>query len=133
MVWMLRNKQSVIVLSLMALILATVLWRESTPAKTDRVVGGTFRSIDQNAKPREDGDFRGRYMRVYFGYSSRLDMYPTTLQAMAQALDALGKKADRVVPIFISVDPAREQPASLANVALFGPNCVALTGWPSAG
>jgi protein SCO1/2 len=49
---------------------------------------------------------------------------------MSAALDALPpEQAERVVPIFITVDPARDTVAQLANYApLFHPRLVALTG-----
>ena len=57
-----------------------------------------------------DRTFRGKYMLVYFGYTFCPDVCPTTLQSVANALDALGSKADRVAPIFITVDPVRDTP-----------------------
>jgi cytochrome oxidase Cu insertion factor (SCO1/SenC/PrrC family) len=78
-----------------------------------------------------NADFRGRFMLIYFGYAFCPDICPTELQAMGRALDALGPKAARITPVFISVDPARDTPASLKPfVRAFHPRMVGLTGTP---
>jgi protein SCO1/2 len=52
---------------------------------------------------------------------------------IAQALDRLGDKAAKVVPIFITLDPERDRPKVMADyVKSFGPNFVGLTGSPEA-
>jgi protein SCO1/2 len=90
-------------------------------------VGGPFQLIDQNGKKVSDADFRGRFMLIYFGYSFCPDVCPTTLGVMAQALDKLGN--DRIVPVFITIDPARDTPKVLKQyMAAFGPRFVGLTG-----
>jgi protein SCO1/2 len=54
---------------------------------------------------------------------------PLTLLGIHQALEQLGTHADRVVPVFISVDPERDTPAVLsAYVNNFDPRILALTG-----
>jgi protein SCO1/2 len=92
-------------------------------------VGGPFRLIDQYGTERSDADFRGRYLLVYFGYSECPDVCPTTLGVMADAFDKLGGKRDRVVPIFITIDPERDTPKILKDyLKSFGPEFVGLTG-----
>ena len=52
---------------------------------------------------------------------------------MSAALDALGPKADGVVPIFVTLDPERDTPEALGTyVENFGKNFVGLTGSPTA-
>jgi cytochrome oxidase Cu insertion factor (SCO1/SenC/PrrC family) len=94
-------------------------------------VGGPFSLIDQNGATRRDGDFRGKIMLVYFGYTYCPDACPTTLQALSQTLDIIGTDASKVQPIFISVDPARDTPAQLKSYAAnFHPGILYLTGAP---
>lgn len=45
---------------------------------------------------------------VFFGYTSCPDVCPLTLLAVHQALQSLGPLADRVDPVFITVDPDRD-------------------------
>lgn len=93
------------------------------------VLGGPFALTDQDGAPRTDADFRGKYMLVFFGYTFCPDVCPTTLAVMSAALDKMGPGADRIVPVFISVDPARDTPQVLkAYLSAFGPRFVGLTG-----
>lgn len=96
-------------------------------------IGGPFELIDQAGQTRRDSDFRGRYLLVYFGYTFCPDVCPTSLQAMSQSLDVLAEqapdRAESVVPLFITVDPARDDVATLAAYAPhFHERLVALTG-----
>ena len=85
-------------------------------------VGGPFSLIDQNGMQRSDTEFRGKYMLVFFGYTYCPDVCPTTLAVMSAALDKMGAQADRIVPIFITVDPARDTSDVLkAYLSAFGP------------
>lgn len=94
-----------------------------------RAVGGPFALLDTNGAPVTDQDFRGRYMLVYFGYTTCPDVCPTTLHEMAEALGQLGAKGARVQPVFITVDPRRDTPAVLRGyTAAIDPHLVALTG-----
>ena len=65
---------------------------------------------DGAGKPVTDQSFRGKFMLVYFGYTFCPDVCPTTLNDVAQAVDKLGPLADRLQPLFITVDPARDTP-----------------------
>ncbi|PAY03488.1 SCO family protein [Bradyrhizobium sp. UFLA03-84] len=92
-------------------------------------VGGPFALTDQAGHERTDRDFRGRLMLVYFGFTYCPDVCPTDLQAIGLALDKLGRDGDQVQPIFITVDPARDTAAHLAEyVPMFHPRLIGLTG-----
>jgi protein SCO1/2 len=117
-----------------ALLGAYALLLNSSPG--DRVqssgkalVGGPFTLVDASGKTVTDQDFRGRYMLIFFGFTHCPDICPAELQVMAGALDQLGDKAKKVVPIFITLDPERDTPEAVgAYVKNFGPNIVGLTG-----
>jgi protein SCO1/2 len=92
-------------------------------------VGGPFSLIDQTGKRVTDKDYRGKYMLVFFGYTNCPDVCPAGLQVMSAALDKLGHSADDIVPIFITLDPARDTPEKMASyVKSFHPRLVGLTG-----
>ena len=96
------------------------------------LVGGPFTLTDQTGKRVSDQDFRGRYMLVFFGFTFCPDVCPSALQVVSAALDKLGPKADRFVPIFITVDPERDGSKELAAyVQSFSPRLVGLTGTPA--
>jgi len=92
-------------------------------------IGGPFTLTDQYGRTRSDKEFRGRYMMVYFGYTNCPDVCPTTLSVMADALDKMEGAAKQVVPIFITVDPARDTPSVMQQyLSSFGPEFIGLTG-----
>lgn len=93
-------------------------------------IGGPFTLTDQTGRRVTEQDFRGRYMLLYFGYTHCPDMCPLGLQTMAQAMDALpAGLQERVVPVFMTVDPARDTVETLKGyVELFHPRLVGLTG-----
>jgi protein SCO1 len=92
-------------------------------------VGGPFTLENSNGQTVTDQTFRGKYMLVYFGYTYCPDVCPTTLNAVADALDRLGKKADELEPIFITVDPKRDTPGVMKQyTAAFTPRLIGLTG-----
>lgn len=92
-------------------------------------IGGPFQLVDHTGKTITDADYRGRFLLIYFGYGYCPDVCPTELANMAAALDRLGGRADRVQPLFITIDPARDTPKVLAEyVANFHPRLIGLTG-----
>jgi cytochrome oxidase Cu insertion factor (SCO1/SenC/PrrC family) len=93
------------------------------------LVGGAFTLTDNSGKRVTDQDYRGKYALVFFGFTSCPDICPAGLQLMSGALEKLGPKAQRITPIFISVDPDRDTPEKLAAyVKNFDPRLVGLTG-----
>jgi protein SCO1/2 len=95
-------------------------------------LGGPFSLTDQNQMLRTEKDFLGKYTLVFFGYTYCPDVCPATLAVMAAALDKMGSRADRVAPLFITVDPKRDTPDKMKSyLSSFGPRFVGLTGSPS--
>lgn len=77
-------------------------------------------------------DFRGRFQLLAFGYTFCPDICPTTLLEMAEILKLLGEDAHQLQGIFISVDPERDTPSSLATyTGFFDPRIIGLTGSPA--
>lgn len=76
-------------------------------------------------------DFRGQFQLVTFGYTSCPDVCPTTLLEMKEILAALGDKAGRLRPIFITVDPERDSAEVLREyTGAFHPRILGLRGSP---
>jgi protein SCO1/2 len=135
---MLKTKEALIpYLLLAACVAAGLLWHASemvpevghTIVSGQIAVGGPYALTDQNGHSRSSTDFRGKYQLIYFGYTFCPDVCPTTLAMIAAAMDKLGASQDRIVPIFITIDPARDKPPILKQyLAAFGPRFVGLTG-----
>jgi protein SCO1/2 len=93
------------------------------------LVGGPFTLTDHTGKRVTDQDFRGKFVLMFFGFTNCPDVCPTALQVMAAALDKLGRNAERITPVLVSVDPEHDTPSVLAAyVASFHPRLVGLTG-----
>jgi protein SCO1/2 len=135
---MFKTKEALIPYLLLAAAMAGgLIWHESenvpglgrTVTSGQVAVGGPYTLTDQNGDTRSSADFPGKYQLIYFGYSFCPDVCPTTLGVISQALDKMGADADRIVPIFITIDPARDTPPVLKQyVSAFGPRFVGLTG-----
>lgn len=92
-------------------------------------IGGPFELIDENRHRITDADYRGRWMLVFFDYTNCPDECPLTLQKMATTLQDLGPLADRIAPLFITVDPVRDTPERLASyLENFDTRIIGLTG-----
>lgn len=88
-----------------------------------------FALIDHTGKQRTLGDFKGKAVVVFFGFTHCPDVCPTTMAEMASVMKALGRQADRVQVLFVTVDPERDTPELLAKyVPAFDPRFLGLTG-----
>jgi protein SCO1/2 len=90
-----------------------------------------FKLTDADGKERTLADFKGKVVVLFFGYAQCPDVCPTTMSEMAQVKQQLGKDADRLQVVFITVDPARDTPAVMkAYMGAFDPGFVALIPTP---
>lgn len=99
-------------------------------------IGGPFTLVNKDGKPVQWSDFKGFYRIVYFGYTFCPDACPTDVAVAMRGLDAFAKahpkEADRIRPIFISIDPARDTPKVVGEfAAAFSPRLIGLTGTPA--
>lgn len=89
----------------------------------------SFALADSEGKLRTNAEFRGKFLLVFFGFTNCPDVCPTTLSEVAQVMDDLGPEADKVQPIFISVDPERDRRLGLrAYTEAFHPSILGLAG-----
>jgi protein SCO1/2 len=110
--------------------LAYVLRPVQAPVEQgEALIGGPFALVDQTGKPVTGADYAGKHLLVMFGFTHCPDICPTALQVMAGTIDALGPKADKLVPIFITVDPSRDTAEVMQSyVTAFHPKIQGLTG-----
>jgi protein SCO1/2 len=91
---------------------------------------GEFSLIDQNNAQFTAARLHGAPTLVYFGYTHCPDVCPVTLLQLAQVVKTGVVPGLRVV--FITVDPARDTPAQLAQyVHAFDSDFIGLTGAPA--
>ncbi|MGH1479279.1 MAG: SCO family protein [Geminicoccales bacterium] len=100
------------------------------PQTTGRaLIGGPFTLTDHSGARVSEQTFAGQFTLIFFGYTYCPDVCPTELQTMTDALGLLGQKAERVTPIFVTVDPERDTVEQMASyVANFHSRLVGLTG-----
>ncbi|CAN5130796.1 SCO family protein [soil metagenome] len=108
-----------------------------TPPLAGARIGGSFVLTDQNGRQVSDRDFAGRYRIVYFGYTFCPDVCPTDVANLMHGWQLFGKtdaaRANKIRSVFITVDPARDTPATLKSfTANFDPRLIGLTGSPQA-
>jgi protein SCO1/2 len=88
-----------------------------------------FSLIDDNGKPRQLSDYRGKVVVVFFGYTSCPDVCPITLSELAGVMKKLGTEAQDVQVLFVTFDPERDTAAVMKRyLANFDPSFVGLTG-----
>lgn len=87
-------------------------------------------TLTQNNQTVHLHDFRGKLVLLYFGYASCPDVCPTSLALLSSALKALSsEETAQIQPIFISVDPERDQGSQLMEYArYFFPSFIGITG-----
>ena len=91
--------------------------------------GKDFQLIDHTGKARTLADFKGKAVVMFFGYTHCPDVCPTTMSDLAQALNLLGKDANKVQVLFVTVDPVRDTQELLAKyVPAFNPGFLGLFG-----
>ncbi|MFB6418071.1 MULTISPECIES: SCO family protein [Bradyrhizobium] len=95
-------------------------------------IGGPFQLTDQNGKAVTDKNLKGKPTLIFFGYTHCPDVCPTSLFEISEVLRALGKDADKINAVFISVDPERDTPATMKEyLSSFDPHLEGLSGDPA--
>jgi len=111
-----------------------LIWSEY-PADQSRNEATAFRAAfeltDHQGMIQTESDFSGRWMLVFFGFTNCPGVCPPTLSEVAAVMESLGREANKVQPIFVTIDPERDTPSVLAEyVPLFGAGIIGLTGTP---
>jgi protein SCO1 len=96
-----------------AIAVLTIAGSESRFPATDdsgpdfRLTGPDNRTYTRTSFPSD------KVLVIYFGFTTCWRACPTALNAIAQAVEELGDTGNRVQPIFISLDPQREDPETV--------------------
>lgn len=107
--------------------------RSEPPPLQGAKLENAFTLTDQNGRQVSQAQFDGQYRLVYFGFTYCPDVCPVDLQNIGKAMRQLegsdAALAERVQPIFITVDPERDTPPVMKQyVAAFHPRIIGLTG-----
>jgi protein SCO1 len=121
------------------LLMTSVLFSACKPASTPAAFIGTditgadfaktLSLTDHNGKKRSMGDFTGKAVVLFFGFTHCPDVCPTTMADLKQTMKLLGKKSDEVQVLFVTVDPERDTQEVLAKfVPSFDERFIGLRG-----
>ena len=88
-----------------------------------------FTLHDQDGKIFHLKDHRGQIVLLFFGYTSCPDVCPTTLSKVARISKLLGSLNQKLLTIFVTIDPKRDTAQKLKEyMQYFGINAIGLTG-----
>lgn len=104
----------------------------ATTSTGEAAIGGAFTLTDQDGDTFTEADLEGRPSLIYFGYTYCPDVCPFSLQTMKAAIEQLPERQqDRIRPVFITVDPARDTVEAVSQYVqseAFPKGLVGLTG-----
>ena len=87
----------------------------------------TLQTVD--GKPFGSDDLVGKPYLVFFGFTHCPDVCPTALFELTALLKDIGPAADRITPLFVSIDPERDTVELLKlYMTSFDPRIIALRG-----
>lgn len=99
------------------------------PKEAGSSVGGAFSLTDHNGQAVTHQSWPGKYKLVFFGFTHCPDVCPAALDKITTALNALGTDAEKIQPLFITVDPKRDTAEVMkAYVASYHASITGLTG-----
>jgi len=114
------------VAALVAALVASPVGAES-PLPFD--IGGPFTLVDQGGEERTEAALVGTPSLLFFGYAQCQSICTVALPRMAETVDLLDEAGLKVRPVLVTIDPARDTPASLKDAAPgIHPRLLALTG-----
>ena len=98
-------------------------------------IGGPWSLVDLDGNLVTNKNFEGKWLLLYFGFARCPDICPSEMVKVGKVMDTLIKErpklAEKIQPIFVSVDPARDSLKALREYGKdFHPSYVFLTGSP---
>lgn len=129
---------SVTVLSIVLIIWAVILYQVFAIKSKESYYGSSydmrapdFTLTNQDGEKVTLGDFKGKAVFMFFGYTHCPDICPVTLANLNGAINELGNDKDKVQVIFVTVDPERDSQTELKKyVTYFNKDFIGLTGTP---
>jgi protein SCO1 len=92
-------------------------------------IGGPFTPVYDTGVQVSEADLKGKSTVMYFGYTFCPEVCPTTLTDLVQWMQMIGRDADRLNYVFVTVDPERDTPKVMHDyVSAFDPRIRGLTG-----
>jgi protein SCO1/2 len=105
--------------------------RQAADSNYAALFGGPFTLTDTRGRTVTEADLKGRPYAMFFGFTRCPEVCPTTLSSLTRLHQALGKDAEQLRIVFVSVDPGHDTPAGLGQyLTAFPIPVTGLTGTP---
>lgn len=106
------------------------LTAQRTAGKPD--LGGPFSLVDADGKSVTSESLEGQWVLLYFGFTKCPDICPDELHKVSDVLHRLDARQQKLQPVFITIDPARDTKPRLKayfnEETGFHPRFIGLTG-----
>lgn len=132
---LMKNTRQILILGILAAVSIGIgLWAgmqgskpKQSPGYSD--LGGDF-TLMSDKGPLSLHELRGKVVPIYFGFTHCPDICITSLSAISAGLKLLSDEEQaQVQPLFISIDPERDDPARVGEYArYFHPSIIGLSG-----
>ncbi|SDR50033.1 protein SCO1/2 [Rhizobiales bacterium GAS191] len=94
-------------------------------------IGGPFKLAASTGGSFSTDELKGKPFLVFFGFTRCPEICPTTISDISTWLDALGSDGKEIKALFVSIDPERDDVASLKDyLSSFNDRIIGLTGTP---
>lgn len=121
----------VAIAAVLALGLVFVVAGGKEPAPSSIGMPADVRLVDQHGQPFTAADLKGKPTAVFFGFTYCPEICPTTLADIGRWMEGLGKDADKLNVVFVTVDPERDTQKQMAlYLSSFDPRIRGVTGSP---
>ena len=92
-------------------------------------ISGVFDLIDHFGHAVNERSYGGRHLLVFFGFTHCAVVCPRELGKLDGALRLLGPLASAIQPLYVTVDPARDDPSAMRRyLSQFSAGFIGLTG-----
>lgn len=93
----------------------------------EATIGGDFILTNKDGKSFNSNSLKGKHVLMYFGFTHCPHICPADVAHISRATELLN--TDKIVPVFITVDPERDTPEQLTSYfSSFHKDFIALTG-----
>ena len=121
-------KNKIILLIVFSLTLILLFLYKHYNNKSDTQIGGDFELTNHLGQKTTNDSFKAYHRLVFFGFTNCPDFCPDTLNKIGIIIDQIDKQ-DKLVPIFITVDPERDTVLKLKNyLSNFNSKIIGLSG-----
>ena len=89
---------------------------------------GRFELVDHYGLPVSERTFLGQHVLLFFGFTRCRIVCPRALTKLSGALERVGPAAARVAPLYVTVDPDRDDPDTMRTFLARWPRFLGLVG-----